>query len=134
MLKKVLIGLAVLCVGFCGFVAMQPGTYSVTRSATVTAPADLLFPMVSDFRNWTHWSPWEAMDPTMKKTFEGTPGAAGSSYAWVGNGDVGEGKMTIVETKPNESLNIKLEFVKPFAAISPTFFTFASAGATTTVT
>ena len=38
----------------------------------------------------------------MKQTFEGSPSGPGAVYTWVGNKDVGEGRMTIVESRPDE--------------------------------
>jgi uncharacterized protein YndB with AHSA1/START domain len=133
-MKKVLIGVVVLVVGFLGFVAMQPNEYSVTRSATVAATPEIVFPMVNDFHTWASWSPWDAMDATMKKTYDGPATGVGATYGWVGNDKVGEGKMTIVDAKPNQEVAIKLEFIKPFAAVNETTFTFAPAAGGTAVT
>ena len=50
----------------------------------------------------------------MKKTFEGPSSGPGASYAWNGNNAVGEGRLTIVESKPAELITMKLEFSRPF--------------------
>ncbi|HEY3382518.1 MAG TPA: SRPBCC family protein [Vicinamibacterales bacterium] len=69
----------------------------------------------------------------MKSTFEGAPSGTGAVYAWVGNDKVGEGRQTILESKPGELVRIKLEFVKPFASVADTEFAFSGAGNGTTV-
>jgi hypothetical protein len=112
MLKKILIGVAVVVAAFLVFVATRPDTYTVTRSKVVPGPSGVAFAQVADFHNWGAWSPWEKMDPAMKKTFEGTPGAAGSTYAWDGE-KAGAGKMTLVEAKAGEQIKIRLDFTKP---------------------
>jgi hypothetical protein len=134
MLKKILIGVGALVILFLGVVAMQPATYSVTRSAEVSGPPELAFGQVNDFHHWVAWSPWEKLDPAMKKTFTGAEAGTGAVYAWEGNDDVGAGRMTIQASKPGEAVEIKLEFLKPFPSTSITTFTFEPAGAGTKVT
>jgi hypothetical protein len=70
----------------------------------------------------------------MKTTYSGPESGQGASYAWVGNDDVGEGKMTIAESHPGQHVKIDLEFIKPFAAKNVTEFMFKPAGDTTEVT
>ena len=134
MIKKILIGLAVVIVVFIVLVALQSSHYRVERSATMNAPASVVFAQVNDFHKWNAWSPWEKIDPAMKKTFDGAPAGTGAGYAWVGNSEVGEGRMTITESHPSDLIKIKLEFLKPFAATSDTVFTFKPEGNQTKVT
>lgn len=134
MLKKVLIGVGAVLLLFVGVVALQPATFSVTRSAEVMGPPALAFEQVNDFHHWVAWSPWEKLDPAMKKTFTGAPSGTGAVYAWEGNDDVGTGHMTIQASKPDEAVEIELAFVKPFPSSSITTFTFEPAGAGTKVT
>lgn len=134
MLKKILIGLAIVIVIFLIVVAMQPGTYSVTRSLVIAATPDVVFPHVNELKKWAGWNPWEKLDPNMKLTYDGPEAGVGASYSWVGNSDVGEGKMTITGSKPNESIQFKLEFFKPMAGVSDTEFTFKPQGNQTEVT
>jgi uncharacterized protein YndB with AHSA1/START domain len=116
------------------FVATRPTEFRVTRSTRVMAPPARVFARVNDFHQWEAWNPWGKMDPHMKQTYEGPPGGVGSVYSWVGNSQVGEGRMTVVESRPDELIQIKLEFFKPFAATNRAEFTFESEGAATTVT
>lgn len=134
MLKKIGIAVGALIVIFLVVVATRPATFKIERSLAVAAPPGTVFALVNDFHKWNDWSPWEKLDPAMKKTFSGAESGVGAVYAWVGNDDVGEGRMTLVESKPAESLLIKLEFIKPFAATNDTIFTFKPEGAGTTVT
>ena len=124
MLVKILIGLAVLVVLLVVVVALQPSEFRITRTTTVAAPASTLFAQVNEFHKWEAWSPWAKLDPAVRNTFEGAPAGAGAVFAWAGNSKVGEGRMTIVESRPNELVRIKLEFLKPFAATNAAEFTF----------
>ena len=133
MLAKTLIVIAALIAVFVIVVALQPSTFHVARTATISAPASTVFAQVNDFHKWHAWSPYEK-DPAMKKTFEGPPAGTGASYAWSGNNDVGEGRSTITDSRPNERITIKLEFVRPFAATNTAEFTFKPKGDQTEVT
>lgn len=133
MLKKILLGVAVLLAVLVAVIVTRPDTFQVERTQTVAAPAAVAYAQVADFRNWKAWSPWEKLDPAMKTSFSGTLGEVGSTYEWSGNSDVGIGKMTVTETKPGESVRIKLEFIEPYASTSDSVFTFAPQGAGTQV-
>lgn len=114
MWKKILGGLTAVLVVLAIVVQMQPADFRVVRSASIAVPAADVFALINDFHKWDGWSPWAKIDPNMKSTFSGPPSGAGSVYAWVGNSQAGEGRMTILESKPVEKLVIKLDFIKPF--------------------
>ena len=134
MLIKILVALAVIVIVFAVIVALQPSEYRVVRTATISAPAPALFAQVNDFHKWEAWNPWGKIDPAMKQTYDGAPAGTGAIYTWTGNREVGEGRMTIIESRPSELIRIKLEFFKPFAAINTTEFTFKPEGNQTVVT
>ena len=137
MLKKILLGavvmIVVLIAVFLIMVMLQPSHYQVERTATINAPAPVVFGLVNDFHKWETWSPWEKLDPAIKKSFEGPPAGTGSMYSWSGNSEVGEGKITITESRPSDLVKLRLEFIKPFAATSVTDFTFTPSGNSTNV-
>ena len=134
MLVKILIGLALLVVLLVVVIAVQPSEFRITRTATVAAPPSAVFAQVNDFHKWEAWSPWAKLDPAVRNTFEGPPAGPGAVFAWAGNNKVGEGRMTITESRPNELVRIKLEFMKPFAATNTAEFTFKPEGDRTAVT
>src|SRR5882762_5308858 len=134
MIKKILLGLVIIVVLLLVVIALQSSTYHVERTATINAPAPVVFAQVNDFHKWNAWSPWAKMDPAMKQTFEGAPAGNGAVYTWTGNSEVGEGRMTITDSHPSDLINIRLEFIKPFAATDKTVFSFKPQGNQTTVT
>lgn len=133
-MKNVLIALLVVVALFAGFVATRPGTYHVERSATLAASPEVIRPMIADFHRWPDWSPWEKLDPAMKKDFGGPESGPGATYHWVGNDKVGEGRMTITDATTPTDVAIKLEFIKPFASTCDTRFALAPDAAGTKVT
>lgn len=134
MIKKILLGLVVIIAAICGIASFQSDEMNVSRSATISAPPEAVFKVVNDFRQWDAWSPWSKLDPNMKKSWQGPSEGVGAIYRWSGNDQVGEGSMTLLESKPSEKVSIKLEFARPFAGLSDVQFTFLPAGAGTKVT
>jgi uncharacterized protein YndB with AHSA1/START domain len=134
MIKKIAIGLLVIIGIIVGLALTKPDSYTVTRSIAIKAPPEKIIGMVSDFRQWGSWSPWEKLDPAMVRTFSGAPSGVGAVYHWKGNDDVGEGRMEITELVMPGKVQIKLDFIAPFESHNTTAFTFAPQGELTTVT
>ena len=134
MLLKILIALAAVVAAFAAFVALQPSEYRIARSATIAAPASNVFAQVNDFHKWDAWSPWAKLDPNAKTTFEGQSAGEGAVFAWAGNSQIGEGRMTLTQSRPAELIRIKLDFVQPMAGTSTAAFTFKPEGDRTAVT
>jgi hypothetical protein len=134
MLKKILLALAAIVVIFLIVVALQPADFRVERNATIGAPTSNVFAEVNDLHKWDAWSPWAKLDQNAKIAFEGPEAGQGAAMSWSGNDKVGEGKMTIVESKPDEAVKLKVDFVKPFEGTSNSEFTFKPTGDQTAVT
>lgn len=134
MLIKILIAVAVIVVVFVIVVALQPSEYRVARTATMSAPATAVFAQVNDFHKWEAWNPWGKIDPAMKQNYEGAPAGVGAIYKWAGNNEVGEGRMTVTESRPSDLIRVQMEFFKPFAGNGTAEFTFKPEGNQTAVT
>jgi len=128
MFKKILILLVLAVGGFLGYAATRPDTFHVERSQAIEAPAPVVFAQLDNFKNWAVWSPWEKLDPDMKKTFEGPDSGIGAIYSWQGNKEVGKGNMKIMDAKPPTEITYRLEFIEPFAAVSETGFVLSPEG------
>ena len=134
MLDIILILIAGAVIIFLIFAAMQPSDFRVTRTGTISAPASAVFAQVNDLQKWDAWSPWAKLDPEARNSFEGPASGTGAIMRWSGNNKVGQGSMTIIESRPDEFIRFKLEFLKPFAATNTAEFTFNSENDQTTVT
>jgi hypothetical protein len=133
MLKKIgLIVLATLAI-ILGLAAMQPSGFSVKREIAIKAGPEKIMPYLADFHQWQAWSPWEKLDPNMKRTHGGAASGKGATYAWEGNGDVGAGRMEITDMSERR-LDIKLDFLAPMASTNKTEFVLTPNGDGTTVT
>jgi len=134
MLDIIFILIAIAVITFVIVAAMQPTDFRITRTGTISAPASAVFAHVNDLQKWDAWSPWAKLDPEAKNSFEGPASGTGAIMRWIGNNKVGQGSMTIIESRPDEFIGFKLEFVKPFAATHTAEFTFNSENDQTTVT
>jgi len=134
MWKIVLVVVAVLVVGVLVVAAVRPDDFSVQRSASIQAPPEKIYPMLADFRQWPAWSPWEKLDPEMKRTLGGPASGPGATYAWQGSSKVGAGRMEIKEVTAPAQVRIQLNFIKPFEGHNVTDFAIVPRGDTTEVT
>ena len=114
--------------------ATKPATFSVRRAATVKAPPEKIFPLISDFHRWGSWSPYETKDPAMKRTFSGAASGRGAVYAWDGNKNVGSGRMEILDASMPSKIVIKLDFFTPFEGHNTAEFTMLPGRDVTNVT
>jgi uncharacterized protein YndB with AHSA1/START domain len=134
MVRKILIAIAAVIVLFVIIVVTRPAAFHIERSIAIATPAENVFAQVNDFHAWAAWSPWEKIDPQMKRTFDGAAAGPGAGYSWQGNDKVGEGRMTILSVSKPSQVSIKLEFIKPWTATNAVTFTFAPAAEGTKAT
>jgi Polyketide cyclase / dehydrase and lipid transport len=136
MLKKTLAAVGVLAVilvaGVLIAAANKPDTFRVQRGASIKAPPEKIAAVLTDFRGWGAWSPWEKLDPAMKRSYSGAEKGKGAVYAWEGNRSVGAGRMEITDVAPSR-VELDLDFVKPFPAHNKVEFALEGNGDTTRV-
>lgn len=133
MLLTVVAIVVVLLLGLSVFVGTRPATFRYTRRLAIAAPASVLFEQVNDLRKFQEWNPWAKVDPRCQITYSGSATGVGSSYEWKGNKQVGEGAMTITESKPHQLIRARMDFRKPFAATHTAEFSFRPEGDQTVV-
>jgi hypothetical protein len=135
MLKQILAIAVIALAAFTAYAAMQPDEMSITRSATFIASQDALFEQINNLQKWNAWSPWAKLDPNTKTTFEGPAAGVGAKMSWVSDdSQVGSGSMTITDSRSNELIRFKLDFLKPFPGIATNEFTIKADGGQTMVT
>lgn len=131
---QILVGLLVVVGAVLAYASTKPDTFRVERSIRVGAAPTKVFAHIDDFHRWVSWSPWEKIDPDMKRSYGETTAGKGATYAWEGNKKVGSGRMEIVDSSPTSKVVIKLDFLVPFEAHNTTEFTIVPDGDGTNVT
>ncbi len=93
-----------------------PDTYRYERSVTIDAPPSVVYGHVNSLSAMDKWSPWNAYDPNMKKSLEGTDGTVGAISRWEGNKDVGKGEQRIDSLVPERLVKNRLKFIEPWSS------------------
>lgn len=133
MLAKIGLGALALVAILLVVIATRPAAFRIERSATIAAPAEVVFAQIEDLHRWERWNPFEKGDASMRKTFEGSPAGIGSAYHYVSDHS-GEGRMTLTDLQPNRRVGVRAEFIKPLAATNDVEFTLRPGPQGVTVT
>ena len=108
---KYLVGIIVLLLAIA---FLLPSGYSAQRSTTINAPAEKVFPLIANQKEWKRWSVWNQRDPNMQMTYSGPEGATGSKWSWKSKSE-GNGGMEWSAVEANK----RVGFVLTMEGISP---------------
>jgi uncharacterized protein YndB with AHSA1/START domain len=131
MLKKIILGGLAVLVVFLIYVSTREGHFNYEKNGVINAPADKIFPYLSNFKLGAQWNPYDQKDPAVKRTFTGSDGQVGSVMEFEGNKDAGSGKLEILNIVPNSGVEIRLTMTKPFHAENIIHYTLSPEGAGT---
>lgn len=130
----IILGIIVLAVlAILAMAATKPNNFVVQRTTDIAAAPETVFALIDDFHKWRDWSPWEGLDPDLRRKMSGAQSGRGAVYEWDGNKKVGSGRMEIVEAAAPNKVAIKLDFLRPFEAHNMAEFTIVPQGQTTRV-
>lgn len=124
----------VVAAAFLAPVARQPSDFCVARTAVIAAPPAVVFAQITDLRRWVAWSPYEALDPDLRRTYAGPASGVGAVYHWAGNAKAGAGRMTVIESVPGARVVLKVELTRPFAVTNQSEVQLAGVPGGTAVT
>ena len=133
MIKKALLGLAGLIAILLVVAAFKSPDFRVERSLTIAAPAEAVFPWFNSHKKFNEFNPWLKMDPDAKVEYSGPESGVGAISTWDGK-KTGKGKATITESKPNESVRLRMDWIAPMEGVSTVDYIFKPEGGKTTVT
>ena len=134
MFKTIAMMLAAAVILLLAYAATRPDSFSVQRTTTINAVPDKVLPLLTDFHRWPEWSPWEKLDPTMKRTHSGAANGVGAIYEWDGNDKVGAGRMEVTGIQAPSKVNVKLDFKRPFESQNTTEYSLVPKGSATELT
>lgn len=127
MLRKILIGIAVLIVVILAAALLKSPDYRVERSLVIDAPAEKIFPYFNSPRKFNEWNPWVKMDPEAENTYSGPEAGVGAVASWDGK-KVGKGSATITGSTPNERIVERMDWLEPMEGVATVEFTFQPEG------
>ena len=120
-LKYVLIIILIAVIVLAIYIAVQPGAYHVTRSATINAPSAVVHRYIDDFEKRRDWDPWFEQEPEAEVTFGDKTSGVGAFYSWKGE-LLGEGSLETVYVS-EDSIARVIKFIKPFESASDIYWT-----------
>lgn len=89
---------------------LLPNALAMTRTIVVNRPRAAVYAMSNDLRIAKEWSPLYAQDPDADYSFGGDGPGAGQSMRWASNNrEIGTGRMSIVSSTENQSIDSILE-------------------------
>jgi hypothetical protein len=115
------------------YASTRPDSFRIERSISIQSTPKKIFPLINNFHQWEAWSPWEGIDPRLKRTYSGAHEGKGSVYGRSGNKDIGQGRMEITEYTLPAKITIKLDFIAPFEAHNAVDFVLTPQGNATLV-
>lgn len=133
MFKTIALVVVLLIAGVLLFALTKPDTFRIERSTVIKAAPEKINALLTDFKQWAAWSPWEKKDPAMKRTYSGAANGKGTVYGWEGNKNVGTGRMEILDAQP-QKVTIKLDFLASFEAHNTAEFDLQPQGDSTKLT
>jgi hypothetical protein len=123
MLLSILGVVALILAGLFRYTASRPDSFVVQRSTHIAAPPERILPLIDDFHEWAAWSPFEKLDPAMKRSYGGAARGVGATYECDGNSKAGAGRMEITRADTSR-VSTKLDFTRPFRANNVADFIF----------
>lgn len=134
-MNTIVIAVAVLIFGVLAYAAFQPDTFVISRSLSMNATAEKIYPYMSDFHKGDLWTPYEKRDPSMKRTFSGAESGKGAIYEFAGDRKkVGSGRLEIVEAVPPTKVVLTLDLYEPMKGHNIVEYTLEPEGGSTKVT
>ncbi len=130
----VIVALLVLAMAAIAALASQrPDTFRVSRSASIAAPAEKIFPLINDVRAFNTWNPYALKDPAMKGSYSGPAAGAGAHHDFESN-KAGSGSIEITESRAPSEVKMRLDMTAPFKASNLVAFTLVPQGSATRAT
>lgn len=114
--------------------ALRPSEFRIARSLPMNATPARIFPYINNLHAFQEWNPYKDKDPKARNEFSGPEAGPGAVFHWTGDGNVGEGIMTIVSCAPDSRVNVDLEFLKPFPGHNAVEFSLSPQAVGTVVT
>lgn len=109
LLKKILIGLAVLIILLLVLAFILPKELNVKVTEEIDAPANVVYNVINDLGTQELWNPWKANDATMAFQLGDKTIGKGATYSWTSENS-GSGSQTITNNVINEMVETQVEF------------------------
>lgn len=120
--------LAVAVAALLLYAATRPDTFAIQRCTVIQAPADKLFALIDDLRQYNTWNPYARKDPAMRIDYRGPATGPGAAFDFSGNQDAGKGSVEITGGQAPTRVDMHLHMIEPFEGHNEITFTLTPRG------
>lgn len=128
-LKWTMGGILGLIIVILAVALILPNEYAVSRTVNINAPAEKIYALVADPKEWKKWSVWNQRDPAMQMTYSGPTSGTGAGWDWQSKSE-GNGGMKFTAAIENKQIDYELHFEGMGKPSSGALLLEAQAGAT----
>lgn len=129
-----LLGLVALAIAVVAAMASQrPDTFRVSRSTSIAASAEKIFPLINDVHAFNSWNPYAQKAPEMKGRYSGPFIGPGAHYDFESKKS-GSGSFEILHAVEPSRVQMRLDMTAPFKTNNLITFSLVPGGQTTQVT
>ncbi len=111
-----------------------PKHSTVSRTVVIHAETPVVFAHTNSLQRMQEWSPWSRKDTNMEVNYSSEVGEVGQTSTWSGSAEVGKGKQEITALVPDKTVDLRINFIQPFAAEATAGLTLESMGDSTKAT
>jgi hypothetical protein len=126
--------IAIMVVLLLILIATRPSEFRIERSTSIQSSPETIYPHIHNVKLMNEWSPWAKIDPEIKMTYSDKLTGPGAFYQWIGNKKVGEGKVTVLEESLNQSVAMRIDFLRPFKCTNNADYSLTRDGPQTRMT
>lgn len=129
-IKRIFIGLALILVLLLIIAAFISGDCKYEKSITINAPAEKVWQSTNTLKAMDLWSPWNDLDPNMKKEWSGVTGNPGEKVCWESkNKDAGKGCQEVKKVDAaHKRIDTEIKFLTPYESEANAYVTVTPEG------
>lgn len=115
-LKGIIYFLAAILIVWLVAAALISGDCKYEKSISINAPVEKVWQNTSSLRVMDQWSPWNDLDPDMKKDWTGTTGRPGEKVCWNSEKEeAGKGCQEVKKVDPaHKRIDTAIKFLTPY--------------------
>ncbi len=115
-LKRIILVLASILILWMVIAAFVSGDCAYEKSITINAPVEKVWQQTNTLKAMDQWSPWNDLDPGMKKDWSGTTGQPGERVCWDSEKDnAGKGCQQVKKVDAaDKRIDTEIKFLTPY--------------------
>lgn len=128
--KRIFLLLATLLIILLIWAAFIPGDCQYEKSISINAPVEKVWQNTNTLKAMDQWSPWNDLDPGMKKEWTGTTGQHGEKVCWDSkNKQAGKGCQELEKVdEAGKRIDTAIKFLTPYESEANAYVTVVPEG------